>query len=317
MARFEVILRFFLATGSTVLLFVSGAAVPAAGLVLFPLVPQPVLSFGVQHGLPAAIGVTLVALGALLLFGGGELAFAYSMFAMVIALVFSSLGRIRAIEVLVSGITTAVLAAVIGSLIYLYGSTTVVFENLRVSLVNSLSSAVQMQEKMGFPAESVALLKERTPQIAEMILQLLPAVAFISVALMVLFNVILLCRRFPEKRAAWLSCANLKEWKAPEWIVWVLIGAGFALFVPGLSFVSSIAANVLLVLGACYFFQGLAIVSFFFHKNNVPRFVRGVVYLFIIFQQVFTLLVVGLGLFDLWVDFRRLRKQDLNPSRAS
>ncbi len=317
MAQFEVILRFFLATGSTVLLFVSGAAVPAAGLVLFPLVPQPVLSFGVQHGLPAGIGVSLVALGALLIFGGGELALAYSIFAMVIALIFGSLGRIRAIEVLVSGITAAVLAAVTGSLIYLYGSTAAVLESLRASLVNSMSSAVQMQQRMGFPAESVALLKERTPQIADMILQLLPAVAFISVGLMVLFNVILLCRRFPEQRAVWLSSADLKEWKAPEWLVWALIGAGFALFVPGLSFGSSIAANVLLVLGACYFFQGLAIVTFFFHKNNVPRFVRGVVYLFIIFQQVFTLLVVGLGLFDLWVDFRRLRKQDLNPSRAS
>jgi uncharacterized protein YybS (DUF2232 family) len=317
MPRLEVILRFLLATGSTVLLFISGAAVPAAGLALFPLVPQPVLSFGVQYGLPAGIGVVLVALGALLLLAGGELAFVYSMFALVIALIFSSLGRIRAIEGLVSGITAAVLTAVTGSLIYLYGSTTVLFENLRASLESSLSSAVQMQEKMGFPAESVAVLKEGTPQIAEMILRLLPAVAFISVGLMVLFNVILLCRRFPEQRAAWLSCSNLKEWKAPEWLVWGLIGAGFVLFVPGSGFATSIAANVLLVLGACYFFQGLAIVNFFFHKNHVPRFVRAVVYLFIVFQQVFTLLVAGLGLFDLWIDFRRLRKQDLNPSRAS
>jgi hypothetical protein len=39
--------------------------------------------------------------------------------------------------------------------------------------------------------------------------------------------------------------------------------------------------------------------------------------LFIVFQQIFTVVVVGLGLFDLWVDFRRLKKRDLNPSRAS
>src|SRR4051794_34104487 len=127
MPRLEVILRFLLATGSTVLLFISGAAVPAAGLALFPLVPQPVLSFGVQYGLPAGIGVVLVALGALLLLAGGELAFVYSMFALVIALIFSSLGRIRAIEGLVSGITAAVLTAVTGLLIYLFGSPTGLF----------------------------------------------------------------------------------------------------------------------------------------------------------------------------------------------
>ena len=96
-----------------------------------------------------------------------------------------------------------------------------------------------------------------------------------------------------------------------------MIVSGFIMFIPGLESVKTLAANFLLVFGACYFFQGLAIIAFYFNKNNVPRFVRGVVYLFIVFQQIFTLLVVGLGLFDLWVDFRRLRKQDLKPSQAS
>jgi hypothetical protein len=44
---------------------------------------------------------------------------------------------------------------------------------------------------------------------------------------------------------------------------------------------------------------------------------RGLTYVLIIFQQIFTLLVVGLGLFDLWGDFRRLGKNNLTPSRAS
>ena len=30
--------------------------------------------------------------------------------------------------------------------------------------------------------------------------------------------------------------------------------------------------NLLLILGVGYFIQGLAIVAYFFHKNNVPRF---------------------------------------------
>ncbi|HXV50420.1 MAG TPA: DUF2232 domain-containing protein, partial [Candidatus Binatia bacterium] len=77
------------------------------------------------------------------------------------------------------------------------------------------------------------------------------------------------------------------------------------------------ALNLLLVIGACYFAQGLAVIGFFFHKNNVPRFLRGLTYILIVFQQIFTLLVVGLGLFDLWGDFRRLGKNDLTPSQAA
>jgi hypothetical protein len=48
----------------------------------------------------------------------------------------------------------------------------------------------------------------------------------------------------------------------------------------------------------------------------VPRFLSGLTYVLIIFQQIFTLLVVGVGLFDLWGDFRRLGKDRLTPSQA-
>jgi uncharacterized protein YybS (DUF2232 family) len=77
------------------------------------------------------------------------------------------------------------------------------------------------------------------------------------------------------------------------------------------------AINLLVILGACYFAQGLAVVAYFFHKNNVPRFLRGLTYLLIVFQQIFTLLVTGLGLIDLWGDFRRLDKNKLTPSQAA
>ena len=109
----------------------------------------------------------------------------------------------------------------------------------------------------------------------------------------------------------------LREWKAPERLVWGLILCGFILFIPGFDGLRFVAANLLLVIAAFYFAQGLAIVGYFFHKNNVPRFLRGITYVLIVFQQIFTLLVVGLGLFDLWGNFRRLGKDNLTPSQAA
>jgi hypothetical protein len=44
---------------------------------------------------------------------------------------------------------------------------------------------------------------------------------------------------------------------------------------------------------------------------------RGIGYALIFLEQLFTLLVVGLGLFDLWGDFRRLNKRDLHPTHTS
>jgi uncharacterized protein YybS (DUF2232 family) len=313
----EIIAKFLLATASTVLLFIAGVMVPPFGVALFPFVPQPVLSFGIKYGVMGGMGVVVLALAILLLSAGEEVASVYSMFALLIGLLFLFLGRIRLIETLVLGIAAVVFAAFSAVLFYLHGSWRAIFHEMRENLNSSLMAAVEMHERMGFPQESVTVLKERAPQITETVLQLLPAAAFISVGLVALFNLVLLCRRFPDKRAQWVELASLREWKAPDFLVWGLIVSGFAMFIPGLYSVKIFAANLLLIFGACYFFQGLAIIAFYFNKNNVPRFVRGVVYVFIVFQQIFTLLVVGLGLFDLWIDFRRLRKQDLNPSQVS
>jgi uncharacterized protein YybS (DUF2232 family) len=317
MQRLETIAKFLLATASTVLLFVGGVMIPPVGLALFPFVPQPVVSFGIIHGAMSGMGVVVSALAVLLMWGGEELAFGYFIFALLIGLLFLLLGRIRILEALVLGIAAVVFATFSSVLFYLYGSWQAIFHEMRENLNKSLISAVEMHEKMGFPQESIAVLKERAPQIAETLLELLPATAFVAVGLVVLFNVVFLCRRFPEKRAQWLSLASLHEWKAPDCFIWGVIVSGFAMFIPGVEPLRSLAANLLLVFGACYFFQGLAIIAFYLNKNRIPRFVRGVVYMFIVFQQIFTLLVVGLGLFDLWIDFRRLKKQDLNPSQAS
>ena len=139
----------------------------------------------------------------------------------------------------------------------------------------------------------------------------------LSFAFIVLINILYLRRRFPARRSEWLAIEHLREWKSPEALVWGLIVCGFSLFVPDSGVVQVIALNLLLVIGAYYFAQGLAVIGFFFHKNKVPRFLRGLTYVLIIFQQIFTLLVVGLGLFDLWGDFRRLSKDKLTPSQAA
>lgn len=317
MQRMEVIGKFFLALASSVLLFIGGISLPPLGVLLLPVVVQPVLLFGVKFGMVGGLTVLGTAFVLVLLFAGEELALIYGLFAVLGGLVLGALGRVRVIEYLVGGIA-AVMLTITASLSYsFYGSWAVLFQDLREGLTRQMTSAIQMQEKMGISQESLKLIKEQAPQLVEMMVRLLPALLLLSFACIVLINVLYLCRRFPERREQWLSLGWLREWKSPEPVVWGLIACGFGLFVPGLGILRVVALNLLLVIGACYFAQGLAVIAFFFHKNNVPRFLRGLTYVLIVFQQIFTLLVVGLGLFDLWGDFRRLGKNNLTPSQAS
>jgi uncharacterized protein YybS (DUF2232 family) len=317
MQRLEVLSKFFLALASSVFLFMSGISLPPLGVILLPFVAQPVLLFGFKYGMAAGLSVLAVAFLLLLFLAAEELALIYGVFAAMAGLLLALLGRIRAIEYLVGAVGAVMLSLTAGLAYYFFGSWTGMFEDLRVGLVQQLESAVRMQEKMGLPQDSVAMLKEQAPQIVEMMLRLLPALLLLSFVFVVLINILYLGRRFPARRGEWFSLPFLREWKAPEALVWGLIACGFVLFVSGGGLLSAVALNLLLVIGACYFAQGLAVIAYFFNKNNVPRFLRGLTYVLIIFQQIFTLLVVGLGLFDLWGDFRRLGKDKLTPSQAA
>jgi uncharacterized protein YybS (DUF2232 family) len=66
-----------------------------------------------------------------------------------------------------------------------------------------------------------------------------------------------------------------------------------------------LAVNGLMMLMTVYFFGGIAIVSFYFEKKRFPVIVRVMIYSLIAFQQIFLLLVIGLGFFDMWLNFRK------------
>ena len=127
-------------------------------------------------------------------------------------LLFGLLGRIRAIEQLVLGVAV-VLSTLTASLsLYFYGSWARCSEIFAQALTQQLASAMRVQEKMGLSQESLEIIKEQTPHIVEMMLQLLPALLFLSFAFIVLINILYLGRRFPGTARsmvlAAITCAN-------------------------------------------------------------------------------------------------------------
>ena len=65
------------------------------------------------------------------------------------------------------------------------------------------------------------------------------------------------------------SFGRLNLWKAPEYLVWAVIGCGAILLLADKG-LKMIGLNGLLILMTVYFFQGIAVVSFFFEKKNFP-----------------------------------------------
>jgi uncharacterized protein YybS (DUF2232 family) len=174
-----------------------------------------------------------------------------------------------------------------------------VAENLELTLV--------LYQSMGMSQENIQLISQSLDKIHQVLVTIIPALVSVS-TLFVTWISILLARPVLTSRSLFYpDFGPLKLWKAPEYLVWAVIGCGLSLFLPP-TVLKIIGLNGLLILLTVYFFQGIAIVSFYFDKKRLPRFVRVFLYTLIGLQQLILLAVIGLGFFDLWINFRRSGK---------
>jgi uncharacterized protein YybS (DUF2232 family) len=308
---------FAAALAATVLLTLLAAAVPFAGMLFLPLAPQPALAFGLTYGMPSTALLLAVATGLIVFAAGAEVGAAYVLIALMVLVLLHAFRRRWSIEAAVAAAAAAMLAALAVCLTLSFGSVSEVFHGLQLFLQENLKATLDLYAGVGFSAETVDRIRQQSPQIVATIVAVLPALAFASFVALILINIFFLLRRFPGQRDSIAGAADLREWRAPEWLVWPFLAGGFTLLAPGVDPARAIALNALLAISVVYFFHGLSIIAYYFHHKRVPRLLRGFIYLAIFFEQILTIAVVALGLFDLWGDFRRLKKKNLNPNPAA
>ena len=168
-----------------------------------------------------------------------------------------------------------------------------------------LKATLDTYRTMGMPQENVAELEQYGKAFIDTVY---PSLMIIGVGFAVWLNVIVARPVFRMGNLSYPEFISMDRWQAPEVMIWGVIVSGFALFLlPGV--IQSLAANVLLVLMVIYLFHGLSIILFFLNKYRLPSWVRIGVYFLIVVQQLFLLLLAIAGLFDQWVDFRKLRRE--------
>ena len=68
-----------------------------------------------------------------------------------------------------------------------------------------------------------------------------------------------------------------------------------------------VATNGFVLVAAIYFCQGLAIMAYYLQMLSMPMIVRGTIYVIALLQPILAALVCLAGVFDMWIDFRRLK----------
>ncbi len=104
---------------------------------------------------------------------------------------------------------------------------------------------------------------------------------------------------------------DFKNWKAPDFLIWPTILAGASLL-NDFGLTSNIGVNVFKFLMAIYALQGLAILGYFFDHFGIKGIFRSLLILFIVLLMMPLLLAIGF--FDLWFDFRKKLRQSKEGS---
>jgi len=175
----------------------------------------------------------------------------------------------------------------------------------------NLELTLKLYENMGMSMESIKMFSDNFDRIQYDLVRLIPAIVISLTLVMVWLNLLLSKILEVRSRLNFYHFGPLNQWKAPEILVWFAIGCGILLILSG-NGLRLLSVSGLLILMTVYFFQGIAIVSFYFEKKQFPRFLKIFMYSIIAVQQILLFFIIGLGFFDMWMNFRKLEQKETN-----
>lgn len=179
-----------------------------------------------------------------------------------------------------------------------------------------VSQSINSYAEWGLSQEQLALLRNNADAIAATVYHLLPAFVVMVTVLFLWVNVLAGKLLLSKRGIGFPDLGDLTCWKIPDQMVWYVIASAVLILIPD-DKVQIAGMNLLIIFLFIYLFQGLSIINFFFQHKNVPAIIRGVFYFLIFAQHFLLLLVICLGFFDIWIDFRKLNKIAKDPSEST
>jgi len=294
----------------TSLIFFTSVFIPIIGFFGAFFIPLPILFYRLKLGRKNGALIPVIS-GSILYFVIGGMS-ADVLFFVELLLIGFMLGELIELnysidKVMLYATGTVLISGFMGLVFYSVLSGEGIHAIVSDYVTKNLDLTMVLYQNMGMSEENIHLIDRFLAELQPLIVQILPAMVTAS-TLFVAWTNILIARPVLKRRSlSYPDFGPLNMWKAPEYLVWGVIACGLALFLPG-SAINAIGQNGLLILMTVYFFQGIAIVSFYFEKKRFPRFIRFFLYTLIAVQHLILLAVIGLGFFDMWVNFRKSGK---------
>ncbi|MGD8701692.1 MAG: YybS family protein [Desulfosarcina sp.] len=304
---------------ATLVIFSAAVFMPVVGFVFSLFIPLPVLFYRAKLGRRHGLIVPLVAISVMsLVFGGFTMDIVFFSGLMLLGFVLSEMfEKELSVEMTVLATCSIVLGTgLIGILFYSLVIGKGLHALVSAYVATNLELSLAMYEGIGIPQETIDAISRSLDQIQYVLVRIMPSLAAAS-TLFVAWTNLIAARPIMLRRGLFIpDYGRLNHWRAPEPLVWGVIGCGLIMLFPAAG-IRLIGVNGLLVLLTIYFIQGIAIVSFYFEKKRLPRTIRVILYTMIAFQQLLLLIIICIGLFDMWINFRKIDTNKHEPDLPS
>ena len=292
----------------TSLIFVISVYIPIIGFFCALFIPLPTLIYRSKLGrITGTIIPVIATIIMAVILGGISIDILFFFELLLLGFILSELLELNlSIEkTILYACGSVVLTGIICLLFYSSIANKEIFTLVSEYVSKNLELTLSLYENMGIKQESIQMISTSLENIKYVFIRIIPALVVASTLFISWINLLLSKSIFKSWNLFYPDFGSLKRWKAPELLVWIMIGCGIFLILPNKTF-KIIGLNGLLILMTIYFFQGIAIVSFYFEKKKLPRLLRFFLYSLLALQQIVLLVVIGLGFFDMWLNFRKL-----------
>ncbi len=278
--------------------------------------PVPLILVYLQRGkITGLITITGVGL-ALLVLTGPQLAIAFITAYGIMAAAMAETTRLSFSFEKIIGISTLVPAVLTLLILFagLAGEGESSMKALEDTLKDASESYIQILEKSGETPETLKEVRKAVEDAVPTAARVFPSFVLISTLVGAVINFLAvryLWLRFYSRE--YFEGMDVSRWMLPDAIVWALIASiGSLFFGPGISQVAGMNLTIILVF--LYFLQGLSVVTHILKTKAAPKWVWIIVFIliplnsmFLGLAPMFLGLVMGIGIFDIWVDFRKIR----------
>ncbi len=292
----------------TTLIFTASIYLPVVGFFCFLFIPLTIFFYRLKFGRTT-----------------GAIVFAASIIVMIVMVGTISIDIFFFIELLLFGLVLGELiefnlsiektilyacalvlsAGVLGLLFYSNISNAGIIAIISEYVANNLKLTIALYEEMGMPEENIRIFSNSLENIQYVLLRIIPAMVVAS-SFFLAWATLLIAKPILKARGLFYpDFGPLNLWKLPDSFVWGAIGCGLMLILPEKG-IKMVGVNGLIILMTIYFFQGMAIVSFFFEKKRFSPILKFFLYSLIAIQQVIALIIIGLGFSDIWLNYRKL-----------